>query len=932
MLPVAFSLCLLLTAQDSLERLLRQLEDDDISAREEATWKLMNRPLADLPILEKARDKAKNAELHQRLQRAVIGVRRRRHDELIRNLSDAKEDDYAKAVQALDRLDPPGVLRHLRSHGGDKVDQIMAALLDIFREDEEVFRTFLRDHYYSIPREFAPRLVPYLSSADPILCENALLGLLHLRKYKGPLRGVNWRDVASRVTAVAGTDGHSVRLAAIEALAVVGDDRSLEVLNRSARDPMEKIQRVSLETLLTLFNRYPARKEEARRLELLLGSNSPDVRRLTYELLAVFPEPEGDTPRVRRALKEEPPKARWGALELAAALKDPSFADQIAGLISEKDGAKAVEALFRLSPSHVAERLLDCYGRHEDITSAWIIHLELHGDPNTAEPFRRGLADVVANAPKTARETALRTADQLEIRFDAETVAAVSSSEDEWTRRTAFESVSSALTQRGIEVLRAGLKDPEVYVREEAIQAVGRAKATALREDLLHLLEKDPRNRGDAIEALGSLGDRSVLPTLFPYLLRGEGGEALGAIEKLARPEDASRLMESARRISDRNRRHRAVGLAADLLGSRAIETLRPLIGDRRLRSAVLNALAAREAVECAPDAARHLDDSDPSVVGAAAALIGQARHEAAIPDLLNLLKDGDVRSSAKSALARMPREKVVPKIVGYIESPDYGLRRAAVEILYEIDADELADRTGAVLHDESFSIALYGVRTVKRRKLKEHLDRVEILSRCPRDWLRREALETLAELDWERRRVSLLDRLRRRDVGALTEIAPLFTARNDEAALSLLLGLSGEDGETGYEAMVALNGYRKPEATKLARAPTHSGIGTIIGRSLRQKAARLSERTGCAIRVELPPAPAPRASFERAFAGRSRSGGGGGRYGFRRSSGRYSLLQKMKVGLGTKVVPIVDDDVVRLLPREKAVDFWKTWAEQRRR
>ena len=72
-------------------------------------------------------------------------------------------------------------------------------------------------------------------------------------------------------------------------------------------------------------------------------------------------------------------------------------------------------------------------------------------------------------------------------------------------------------------------------------------------------------------------------------------------------------------------------------------------------------------------------------------------------------------------------------------------------------------------------------------------------------------------------------------------------------------------------------------------------------------------------------------ASFEKDFGKvfSRRSGFLGGGISFQ--SGRYSLLQKIRAGLGDEVVPVLEGEDIRLLPSEKAVEFWAAWAKGRR-
>jgi HEAT repeat protein len=919
--PPVIAILFLLLRQDPLDELLRRLDSPEIAEREEAVRKLMDRSLDELAMLEKAYAGTGDPERRARLRRALAGVRRKSHAELLRELERAPDRADREAGEALAKADARGALGALKNRWSAFVERAVHALLDLFREDEEIVRAALCEHHASWPPDFDARAVPYVSGSDVDACRGALWALGRARR---PLRGVDGRTVADAVTRIVADEIHPCRLTALQVIPALGDERSVEAVVASLRGSAE-VQALGLAALRGFLERRPALSGHARAAEPLLGSVEDEVRRLAYEAIALHPRADADLPRVREALKRELPKVRWGVLELVATLRDPSLAGDVAGILPEQDGAKAAEVLFRLGPACAAEHLPACFERQPGMTKLWLDYLAERGDSATLEPLGRGLAGVVGRGTPKSREAAFRLAEPLDVWFDAEAVAASARTEDDWDRRRVFERVSSAKTPAGVEVLRAGLRDKEAGVRREAVRAAGRSKAC--RDEVLEALATDKDVRDEAIEALGLLGDRGAVPRLLPLVRTNR--KAREAMALLGTPEDAGPLIEIAR--EEVEGRHEIAVLAAGLLGERAVAAFRPLMDDRRLRAASLEVLAARGAVECAPEALKHLSDSDPRAVRAAAGLVGRAGLAEAVPRLLDLLRETDVREAAAGALARMPRERVASSVAPFLKSREASLRATAAGILLALDADELAPAAKELLGDDSAAVALHGVALVRRRKMKEHAVELELLSRRREEKLRREALEALAELDWTGAREKLLARLE----GAVPEIGPLFGLRNDDAALPILLRRASEEGDGGYEALVALNSYRKPSAFGRAAAPSFRGIGTVFGDSLEQKARRLSREAGVELRVEVPPPPPPRASYQAAFDSSTFhssvpfKGGGGGRYS---GGGEYSLLQKIRVGLGAQVVPLVEDDGIRLLRREGAVRFWKDWAAARTR
>jgi HEAT repeat protein len=739
--------------------------------------------------------------------------------------------------------------------------------------------------------------------------------------------------VSERANELAGAAGHPARAMALSALPDLGDDRSLGVLLAASFEKDEEVAVEALPGLRRLLEGRPGLRGQARAVEPLVDSPSETVARLAYEVLALSPKPEADAERVRRALATAPPKIRWGALELAAALGEAAPVARIAELLREPDGMKAAEVLFRIAPRTAAAELSRIFEHCPILAEDWIRYLA-EEDPEAAEAFRPGLEAAVRGAPEERLDDLLRAAADLEADFDAEVLARAAAAKDWTDRDDAFRRIGSARTPAGLEVLRAGLRDPERWVRATAAKAAGRARAAACRDELLALLKSDAHVREDAIEALGRLGDRSVLAGLLPHLADPKVGKAVvEAFRALGRAEDAERLLDVARDAEDVGVRSLAVDVAAGLLGDGALERLRSLVEVRRLRAGALEEPAERGDAVAAASAARHLADSDPRVVRAAAKLLGEARQAAAVPALVGLLAEKDVRGAAVTALGRMPRGDVGPALAALLKSRDAGLREAAATALDAADAEELVGEVGELLGDDAPRLAAIGVRVVRRRPLRDRLDEVERLSRRPDPALKRAALATLAELDWAGRRDRFLERLKAREDGFATSLAPLFAARGDAEALRILVSFVDEGSDVGYDVMTVLNGFRNPAAYARSVARVHSGIGTVPGRKPAEKARALARELGIPLRLEPAPAAFPRASFEAAFGTERhsavRAGGGGGR--FWRQSGSYGALEKIREGMGKDLVPVVEDDAIRLLPREKALEFWKAWAAEKR-
>jgi hypothetical protein len=165
---------LALALQDEFGELLRKLDDDAVAVREEATRALSRRGLEDLPALEKAWRETHDGERRGRLLRILPAVRVRRHDAYLETCSRLGREPIRAGAAALARLDARGALEAVRSSAGEEVDVLVATLVDVFREDEDVFRLALRERARAIPAEFLARTAACLSTSDPVLQKAAL--------------------------------------------------------------------------------------------------------------------------------------------------------------------------------------------------------------------------------------------------------------------------------------------------------------------------------------------------------------------------------------------------------------------------------------------------------------------------------------------------------------------------------------------------------------------------------------------------------------------------------------------------------------------------------------------------------------------------------------------------------------------------------------
>ena len=924
-MELVLALALLAPRQDSLESLIDRLGHEDLSVREQAMARLLKRPLSDLPSLEAAYKSESDPERRARLSRVLPQIRKHRHADLLAKLKSSGDTKEAAAGKALAALDARGVVGALSGWTAPPPNAIIAALLDMCREDQSVFKVILRDHSYNIPPEHASRAIHCLSVSDPELCAEAIKYLSRVR----PKNDVaDWEAISIRVIRL--SRGKSpVRKQALRALPVLSDARAIPALLESLDDADAEVNLAGVRALRTIVRARPELAEHARAAGRFIGAESADLRRAAFETLATRPLPE-DVERVRGALASETPEVCWGALELAVSLREPSLVREIARRISEKDGAKAVEALFQTSVQTAAKYLPRSFQKHAPITVARIEHVATYGTREEIAALAEGVSRTLAGDNKDVWPAALEAAEFLGTGFSGEVLVGLLAHSRFSVRVKAFEILGTP----HVEMIRAGLRDPEQWVRREAILAASRLKAAECAPDIAALLEADKDVRREALEALAVLGDRSVLPQVRPWLnKRRVESEALEALAVLGTREDVPLLLEFARSITSRDRdwvKGLALEAVVKIQGPDAKETLRPLIRDRRLRAKVLTQLAALKAPEVASEVARYLDDSDDETVRAAAEIVGSARYVPAIPDLVGLLRDGAIAQIAARALGQMPSASIVPHMRGLLERGSAVDRRRAAEVLNALDADFLAADLAKLLSDPSAGVRRQGVEATRRLAARGHLDAIAAASRDKPASLAEAAIVTLVELDWEGQREGLLKRLKTPEEPYRVAIARRFAAKHDSAVLTPLLEMTS-DAEVGFEALCLLNAFREPEAYARLLSRTVDSIGNSSFDTCPERRRKLAESFAIQLKVGWKLPAAPRASFETDFgfdtSFRWSIGGGGSAWS---RGGSFTFFEAARAKLGAGVIAIVEKDHVRLVSKYEALRFWRQWGRTR--
>ena len=351
----------------------------------------------------------------------------------------------------------------------------------------------------------------------------------------------------------------------------------------------------------------------------------------------------------------------------------------------------AVGALAQLGDRRAYEPLLPLLGRKDvAIRQAAIAALNAIGHP----AMERRIQSLLEDPDSALRESALRIAGYFGYPSCRDAVVARCGDPVSRVRRAALEALpymddpratgvlTSALRgdtpdaraaaaqalgyqtdDASAEALMAALQDVDAWVRYYAIRALSARRVTGAAPAILKIAEQDPAGhvRIAALEAVGTLGGASMLPSMLAAIERGADEIAAAGLRGLPRIDDprvAAIVRENARSASPQ-RRLAAIAVLADLSFPDAIELLEWIVGadtDLDVANAALDALIAAARVET-------------------------PQGDSAVPALIRLASDPAVQDRCGARLARLPQHRVAA-LEALLADPSTACRLAAIDAL----------------------------------------------------------------------------------------------------------------------------------------------------------------------------------------------------------------------------------------------------------
>lgn len=449
------------------------------------------------------------------------------------------------------------------------------------------------------------------------------------------------------------------------------------------------------------------------------------------------------------------------------------------------------------------------------------------------------------------------------------------------------------------------LDDPEGCVN--AIHALRRLEAREAAGPLIRLLShEDLLTCRNAADALGELRVAEALPELVRLARHADGYvrlDAAKAMKEIGR-EDAVPHLEPLLEDPEPGVRAMALSALAALGARESVPRIERRLADDRpdVRREAVSALHRLGAKETASSLVRLLGDDDPGVSLMAGETLVRWQARGTAPGVAAFLRNPSerVRETALGTLAGLGAAGEIPSVSRALKDPEASTRRAALRTLGWLGASARLPEIQEALRDADPSVREAAVAAAGDMRAREAAGRIAELLEDPDRSVRGRAARTLDLL------------------GAAGSVPGIVALLQDDAgevrraAAEALCGLGRKEGVPALMEQASLsssagfgslNALRRREAWRRLRAVSlragdalesaSKGSGLAIDGSALGPSERRPES------VWFPPWEGP--------------------------SDGADLLTRMAVEA------ILEEDRIRLVPREQAALFWKDWWEKER-
>lgn len=596
-----------------------------------------------------------------------------------------------------------------------------------------------------------------------------------------------------------------------------------------------------------------------------LDDPAPGVRAKAAYTLGCFLAHES-IPKLFKLLQDGDENVRWCAMNALVKLRPPNAEEEIRPLLKDESASvrrDAIKALTELGCRNAYLEIIKLVrDEADDVRMAVVEVLGLWGGKEAETCWPVLLAD--------------RSAD---------------------IREQALEKVALLELKEAIPSVRRLLKDENADVRQEAIATLGMLQAReAIPEIEERCVDEDDLVRLAAAWALITLGEQSKALPAVRSLLRSPNLEVVGKALMVLQlcdprefnPSDLEGLLDQ----KDPDIRKYAISLIRYWKARQVLPKMIPLLRDEssKVQVEVIKTMKEWDVREVIPELRRLLDDPEADVrYEVVEALQWLDVSEIAVR-LVPLLKDDDVQWAAICALEDLGGAEVVPPLMKLLTDEDPEVRFLAARVLCTLEVKEAAPDLSKMLRAhayEDFRVAF-----------------------------------ALAEWGWDEWVQEMKAMLDHESEGFQNQAAYYLTRLGRWEGVPRILAQSDKDAVKSW--LFNLNAVRQPKAW--AQLKEKKLTKTVEG-SLDELCKQLAAEAGfqCDVSVE-----------EKAFSTQQEkppllewveNDDSNRKIRILSRRGRKSILEALDEGLGRhRYDVILEEDRIRLLDREEAVEFWKSW------
>ena len=506
-----------------------------------------------------------------------------------------------------------------------------------------------------------------------------------------------------------------VKMAAIRTLQSLNDPLLLDSLASFLRDHRCEFK----DTVMNAMIEIDPVKAVAPIAAVLENSQEPGSARSAalnaLKILKALPAPD----RLLILTRDRNPRLAVETAWLLAQAAPDVLRPEMGRLLSDEEAcrdSRMGDVLERMKSPDLVPLLMKAFTEFEDARRS--VAAALVGPTgNAAIPALRALLQDEDEALRREATRVLGDLHAAEARADFMTLL---DDPDERVRYAALKSLSMIGFGTDLAPIRALAHDPKEGIRVAAVSLLRGHWVKESIPELLSILD-DPESRvaREAAETLVEMGSRELIPKLLSWLDSANferislAGDLLAVLRP---PEAAPRILAM---LEDRDSYIRSWGVT--LVGTTGMKDrarrLIPHLGEYRIGDDAVLAIVSLQAREVIPDLVGLLHSPDVVTRGSAlAALMGLGAVDA-VPGIRGLLgdPDGELRGQAAEALGQFRDHRAVPRLVDLLKSPDPFLRRRVVDALRGIGDPTAAPALVPLLKD-----GVYGVRCAVLHALGE--------------------------------------------------------------------------------------------------------------------------------------------------------------------------------------------------------------------